>query len=282
MQRDKALELSWWAAPFLTVLGFAGMYFMLFVAAFIRSATGTVTFGEGLGAASEDLVTIGFAQLLGYGAVILGGVRMFGGERPVTEALGLVPVPWRALAAAVVFGVAFQFVLSELGNIASIAFPLSEAQRLRMEQLLSAHSLSDGIAMAFALVVVAPVTEELLFRGVLFRGLAVRYGAPAAALASALLFGVSHMVPAVVISATAAGVVFAVVVWRFGSVAITMAIHMTVNAVPMLLPKRVLPIPGFNTFEAGVEHLPLPVFLIAAIVSVGAAYVLGRVAKEPA
>ena len=44
-------------------------------------------------------------------------------------------------------------------------------------------------------VVVAPVTEEFLFRGLIYRSIRDRHGVALGAIVSALLFGVIHYVP---------------------------------------------------------------------------------------
>lgn len=60
--------------------------------------------------------------------------------------------------------------------------------------------LDFGIAQSPAavfllVVVVAPVSEELIFRGILLRGFAPRYGFTRAALAAAALFALAHLFP---------------------------------------------------------------------------------------
>lgn len=59
------------------------------------------------------------------------------------------------------------------------------------------------------LVVVAPITEELFFRGVLQAGLRRRYGARTAVIASGVLFGVVHLIPWQVLPAIPLGLLFA-------------------------------------------------------------------------
>jgi membrane protease YdiL (CAAX protease family) len=58
-------------------------------------------------------------------------------------------------------------------------------------------NLSAGALIVFALVavVVAPVTEELVFRGLLFRTLRDRHSLVFAGIVSAVLFGLVHFVP---------------------------------------------------------------------------------------
>ncbi len=49
--------------------------------------------------------------------------------------------------------------------------------------------------LLFAVAVVAPVTEELIFRGVIQDGLTVSYRTQTAVLASSILFGLVHGLP---------------------------------------------------------------------------------------
>lgn len=80
--------------------------------------------------------------------------------------------------------------------------------------------VSDGtttrIALAFLLfAVAAPVVEELVFRGILYQGL-TRWGRRAAALVSALLFGVAHLRPEALVYYTLVGLLLAGVYRRRG------------------------------------------------------------------
>jgi membrane protease YdiL (CAAX protease family) len=89
--------------------------------------------------------------------------------------------------------------------------------------------VSIGVA-AFALVLVAPVAEELLFRGLGFAA----FG-PVAVPVTALLFGLAHGLPALLVEVTVAGLVLAEVRRRTGSVLPGMAVHMTFNAAALAI-----------------------------------------------
>ena len=92
-------------------------------------------------------------------------------------------------------------------------------------------------------VLLAPIAEELLFRGVLFQGLRRTTGFWLAALASGLLFTLPHLLEgggvlaAVVIASgiLPLGVVFAALVERRGSVVPAMVAHATYNAIGVAL-----------------------------------------------
>ena len=68
------------------------------------------------------------------------------------------------------------------------------------------------------LLIVAPVSEELLFRGILLRGFVGRYGERAAIPLSALLFALAHVYPIKFLSTYLLGILLAWLTVRFGSI----------------------------------------------------------------
>lgn len=66
-----------------------------------------------------------------------------------------------------------------------------------------------GVTGFIFLVIVAPITEELLFRAVMLNGFLPRYGKTKAILASGFLFGIIHLLPWQVLPAFALGLLFA-------------------------------------------------------------------------
>lgn len=80
-----------------------------------------------------------------------------------------------------------------------------------------------GNLFGFAVVVViAPVVEELLFRGVLLHRWAYRYGTSTAVVCSSLIFGLLHSDP---IGATVFGVLMCVIYLRSGSLWVAIICH---------------------------------------------------------
>jgi len=121
--------------------------------------------------------------------------------------------------------------------------------------LINPTSWWGGFSALLALVLVAPVTEELLFRGWLLRDLEDQYGSTAALLWSSALFGLVHHEPPAILYATLGGFVLGAVALRTKSTLASVAMHAGVNALPLLLPARLIPIEGFNTLSQGVEHV---------------------------
>jgi membrane protease YdiL (CAAX protease family) len=97
------------------------------------------------------------------------------------------------------------------------------------------ENMAPLLTLAALSLFFAPVFEEIFFRGFLFAGLRCRWGLPAAALASGMLFGIVHtlnpgfyyVVPPIAL----VGVIFALGYAYSGSIYHTMATHFMFNAV---------------------------------------------------
>ena len=83
--------------------------------------------------------------------------------------------------------------------------------------------------LAALAVLAAPVFEEFIFRGLIFSGLRRSLGVPAAALASAAIFGLVHP-PAAAFPVAVMGLLAALVYARTGALAAAMLVHAVYNA----------------------------------------------------
>jgi membrane protease YdiL (CAAX protease family) len=82
-------------------------------------------------------------------------------------------------------------------------------------------------------MVIAPIVEEIFFRGFLFQGFRHRYGWVAAILISSLLFAAAHLDPVALIPTFILGAVLAYVYHRSNSVWPGIILHFLVNAFAM-------------------------------------------------
>lgn len=83
-----------------------------------------------------------------------------------------------------------------------------------------------------AVVILAPVIEEFVFRGIIFATLE-KFGAGFAIVASALVFGMAHITPSSFIFATGAGLVFGFVYYKTRNLWVAVAIHFLNNLLAM-------------------------------------------------
>ncbi|HWJ61360.1 MAG TPA: CPBP family intramembrane glutamic endopeptidase [Acidimicrobiales bacterium] len=132
----------------------------------------------------------------------------------------------------IVAGVVAQFVLVPL-----ISFPILKLTGEDADDLSrSAQDLADkvhgaGGALLFLLVVgvVAPIAEELFFRGLLFRAIEKRWNQWWALGLSSAFFGLTHFQPLQFVALTAAGAVFGILVVRTGRLGPAIVAHMAFN-----------------------------------------------------
>lgn len=92
-------------------------------------------------------------------------------------------------------------------------------------------NVGRGAWTILMLVVMAPILEELLCRGVVLGALRARYGVTVAWLVSAIFFGVLHIQPAQVVNATVVGLILGFVYLSTESMWSVMILHALNNAV---------------------------------------------------
>ncbi len=117
----------------------------------------------------------------------------------------------------------------------------------------------DPTVLILALVLVAPLAEELFFRGVVYNAWLREYGPRTALFGSAALFAVIHANPqsgealigsvVSIVPIFGLGIVLALVYRRTGSLAASMALHAGFNAISVTVALLV---------RAGVLDIPLP------------------------
>jgi membrane protease YdiL (CAAX protease family) len=119
------------------------------------------------------------------------------------------------------------------GQLYALAFDPEGEQRI-VQQLGADDSMASFVAIGLLVIVVAPVVEELFFRGFFFRALRNRLSFPVAALVDGLVFGVVHFTGSETLSILPVfvmlGFVFCWVVERTGSLYPTIAMHAFNNA----------------------------------------------------
>lgn len=104
--------------------------------------------------------------------------------------------------------------------------------------LLPAPSMQNygtGLWTIVAVVLFAPVFEELICRGLVLESLRTRYGVVAAWLLSSLFFGVIHLQPQLVVNAFFVGLILAYIYIRTDSLWPAMILHAVNNGVAYLM-----------------------------------------------
>lgn len=200
----------------------------------------------------DQTFVLGLANLIAFGLALWIGVRK--AAAPLRVIFPLSPV-----APRVIFGVLIaSFGLAVAGSqvVALIDHYLPSGDFLSELQKITDPRVSLG-GTIFTIVLVAPFTEELFFRGLILGGFLLRYRASVSILVSALMFAVLHLNPWQAIPAIAAGLFLGWVFHRTRSLVPCLVGHLVNNALavaavaamPKLqdLPKAEFSAPGFAT-----------------------------------
>ncbi len=220
------------------IVGFELGYMLLL---FIKSGIVRMTGGEAedldvIINASQELVTQKSGYLISVIAVFVCGIgfylwyrREIAGEmqESVKKTFTI-----RNVILLLLLGAGCQFFISGIMNLVQQYFPqLFEAYANQLLKLTA----GNWITVFLLIILIAPVAEELVFRGVILHkaGRAVPFWG--ANLLQAVLFGVYHMNIIQGIYAVLIGFILGLVYHKFGIILAPMLLHMLINASVLLL-----------------------------------------------
>lgn len=231
------------------------------------------------GTYSQHPLTLGVANLIAFGIVILVATRRSGVGFREPYPLSAVSMGVLALTAVLILGTVI--LLSDIDNLTRSVFPPPQALIEAFESIMNAAEFP--LSSFFLLVVVAPVTEEVLFRGLILRGFLANYSKKRAILLSALLFAVMHTNPWQFISAFVAGVLLAWLLIETGSLLPCLFAHAVANGTAWLAGLTTVEIPGFTSgMEDAVQFQPFWLNAVGVAFAVGGYLLLRRTFREEA
>jgi membrane protease YdiL (CAAX protease family) len=175
------------------------------------------------------ILTVTQLGLLGAVALFVFAPRALAGTRWLPER-GL----WRSVGLGLVLALP-AWIGAQL--IGVVVFRLLEMVDLVPEAGLAEEALSraDPLIVVVALVLVAPVAEEVFFRGVVYNAWLREYGTRVAIVGSAILFGFIHGSAFLFLPITALGVVLALLYRTTGSLPAAIALHAGYNGITVAL-----------------------------------------------
>jgi membrane protease YdiL (CAAX protease family) len=156
-------------------------------------------------------------------------------RRPLRQYLTMLPLRWGGVACNIGIGLAayvvFVILLGVLEMVRSGGAP-SAPPAGGVKVVIDTAMIVSLAAYWFVLVVAAPIVEEMLFRGLLYRGLEAKVGALATIMITSVLFGMVHYLgfgwPRAVATGCL-GLLFGVIRWRSGNTTAAMVTHATIN-----------------------------------------------------
>ena len=196
----------------------------------------------GLSFGSRDPVLLSIASdIWVYASIVLWGWWQISRHRiSLGRLVGRIPrgFPWHSIVGLVGLQILFSLATYFLIFI-PISYVLPEYVRelLQAPFFLTEAETSSPILyngwLIFVIVIVAPVVEELLFRGIILSRWANKWGAKRAIIFSSLLFGVLHVEGT--LGMIVFGVVMSLLYLRTRTLLVPMAFHMLNNAIAVAL-----------------------------------------------
>ena len=207
------------------------------LAGYVAALVGAAIAGGLAGAVAGDPESV--ATLLGgqvgFWLVLMAVVRLAGFGRTASAPRFRDELAWRDAPLGLATGIATQLIL-----LPALYWPLSllvDVDDLSgpAEELLDGVSGVALVALGIGVVLVAPVVEEVFFRGLLLETMKRRWSTPVAVACSSVFFGATHFQPLQFVGLTLAGVVFALAVVRTGRLGAAIAVHVGFNATTFVL-----------------------------------------------
>lgn len=174
--------------------------------------------------ASQPLI-VGCINLAGCGAAIALG--LFLNRLSFRKAFPLIRITAAQVASMVVLVLGVGIAVSELNTVFRVVLPPPRwVLNLLQDLLFRKNQLLSRVVL---LVIVAPLTEELLFRGIILRGFLNRFRPGSAVVLTAFLFAAAHLNPWQFFSVLFLGCAFGWFYLRTGSVALCVLAHAFTN-----------------------------------------------------
>jgi membrane protease YdiL (CAAX protease family) len=200
----------------------------------------------GLRHRAGDPVEIGLGNVVSFGIVLVWAWRR--ARQPDRDVFLLRGFRLILLVPLTVLVAGLGIIVSEMDNVFRFFVPVPGALVAYFHELTM-----SGAASLVTLGVVAPITEELFFRGVILRGLLGQFRSGKAIVVAAAMFSVYHVVPYQLLGAFAAGVVLGWVFVRTGSLWPCIIGHALYNThVQILTAVLGIEIPGYSSGALGV------------------------------
>lgn len=185
------------------------------------------------------------------------------------QALGFAPGPSLGLSgfrpapalAGVAFGLVNHFAWAlPLMWLAHQVLPRALIEKFDAAQVFARPTPFETLAVTVGAALVAPLCEEVFFRGFLQQGLRQRLEAPRAVVVTALIFTAFHLEPVGFVARFQLGVLFGLLAWRTGSLWPAIGAHFANNTTSTLLHFATKDLPDANEPLPG--WLPLTLFLV--------------------
>ena len=178
-------------------------------------------------------------DLFGKGGYIIAELLIAG---PVIIYLARKPAGWKSIirlnrisgniaGLSVLLGLSLLVITDEIQRLIEIVFPMPADILESITKNLQIDSFRDFILIGTGVVIVAGITEEILFRGFVQKTLEKRKGVTSAVTTASILFALIHINPWWVIQILILAMFLGIIAWRADSILPGIIIHFINNGI---------------------------------------------------
>lgn len=140
----------------------------------------------------------------------------------------------RLVGVSILLGVSTIIISDEIDRVVGSFVKVSPEFEELLKKLLTANTLSEWLVLFLSAVIVAGIIEEMLFRGMLQKGLENRFEGLSAIFLSAFVFAMFHPSPWL-IQILVLGLILGYLAWRSNSIVPSLILHSFNNAFALLM-----------------------------------------------
>lgn len=135
------------------------------------------------------------------------------------------PIPREVILPCLLMAISGVVLLDELDRLVGLVMPLPEVQLEALEEAFVPATLLDLFLIIIGVTIIAPITEESLFRGFIQQTLEKKWDITKAVLISAAIFALIHIQPWWVLQQAILAVFIGYLAWRWNSIIPPILIH---------------------------------------------------------
>ena len=226
----KSPKWSWWDIA----LVLAALFAMIPIGSALRYFLRQIFQNISLSGAARQSIELFAGTAVQAGTIILAVILLTRRRGSTSRDLGLIWTNMRGkIVSGLVGGIILSFAVTALGMLVSILVGPPPPQEV--EKMLTDIKQGKDILLPFISVsILAPVSEELYFRGMVYPVIRSRFGVRAALILSGLFFSMLHLDMYRLVPIWAGGIVLAYFYEKTGSLITSITAHSTWNTVMLL------------------------------------------------
>ncbi|MCB2198326.1 CPBP family intramembrane metalloprotease [bacterium] len=172
------------------------------------------------------------------------------------------PVPTNLWMLSIGVGVTIGIIGDEISRIVNMFLPMPEDMLLGIEQLVQLNSVGDVLTMGLTVALIAPIGEELLFRGFFQRYFEAKRGVTSGVLTASAIFAAYHFNVYWLIPILLMATVMGAMAWRTESILPSIVVHATNNTASLVAANLMTDEPSWYSMG---DHVS-PLILLPAII----------------